>query len=96
MKMIINGKKTDSECGLTFDIINPATGEVIDTVPKATEKDVISAIDAAEKGQKIWADTPVWQRAQVLYKFLDIVDVFFPSSCKNFKYSLISSFSTFK
>ena len=74
MKMIINGKKVDSESGLTFDIINPATGEVIEAVPKATEKDVIAAIDAAEKGQKVWAEMPVWQRAQVLYKFLDIVD----------------------
>ena len=35
MKMIINGKKVDSESGLTFDIINPATGEVIEAVPKA-------------------------------------------------------------
>ena len=52
MKMIVNGKKVDSESGLTFDIINPATGEVIEAVPKATEKDVIAAIDAAEKGQK--------------------------------------------
>lgn len=74
MKMIIDGKKVDSESGLTFDIINPATGEVIEAVPKATEKDVIEAIDAAEKGQKVWAEMPVWQRAQVLYKFLDIVD----------------------
>ena len=74
MKMIVNGKKVDSESGLTFDIINPATGEVIEAVPKATEKDVIAAIDAAEKGQKVWAEMPVWQRAQVLYKFLDIVD----------------------
>ena len=74
MKMIIDGKKVDSESGLTFDIINPATGEVIEAVPKATEKDVIVAIDAAEKGQKVWAEMPVWQRAQVLYKFLDIVD----------------------
>lgn len=74
MKMIIDGKKVDSESGLTFDIINPATGEVIEAVPKAAEKDVIAAIDAAEKGQKVWAEMPVWQRAQVLYKFLDIVD----------------------
>ena len=69
MKMIINGKHVDSESGLTFDIINPATGEVIEAVPKATEKDITAAIDAAEAGQKIWAKVPVWQRAQILYKF---------------------------
>lgn len=74
MKMIINGKKVDSECGLTFDVLNPATGAVIESVPRATEKDVAAAIDAAEAGQKIWAKTPVWQRAQVLRKFLTIVE----------------------
>ena len=74
MKMIINGKKVDSESGLTFDVLNPATGEVIESVPKATEKDVKAAIDAAVDGQKVWAEVPVWKRAEVLYKFLDIVD----------------------
>ena len=30
MKMIINGKKVDSVSGATFDVIAPATGEVIE------------------------------------------------------------------
>ena len=55
-------------------MLNPATGEVIESVPKATEKDVKAAIDAAVDGQKVWAEVPVWKRAEVLYKFLDIVD----------------------
>ena len=74
MKMIINGKKVDSVSGETFDIIAPATGEVIDSVPKATADDINNAIDAAVLGQKIWAEVPVSERASVLYKFLDIVD----------------------
>jgi succinate-semialdehyde dehydrogenase/glutarate-semialdehyde dehydrogenase len=75
MKMIINGKKVDSESGKTFDVTNPATGAVIESVPRATEKDVKAAVDAAVKGQKIWAQIPVWQRAEVLRKFLDLVEV---------------------
>ena len=39
MKMIINGKKVDSESGLTFDVLNPATGEVIESVPKMCIRD---------------------------------------------------------
>lgn len=74
MKMIINGKKVDSESGMTFDVTNPATGEIIESVPKATEKDVKAAVDAAAEGQKVWAEVPVWQRAKVLCKFLDIVE----------------------
>ena len=75
MKMIINGKKVDSESKQTFDVTNPATGEVIESVPKATEKDIKSAVDAAVDGQKVWAAFPVWQRAEVLKKFLDLVEV---------------------
>lgn len=75
MKMIINGKKVDSESGKTFDVTDPATGKVIESVPRATEKDIKTAVDAAVAGQKIWAAFPVWQRAQVLKKFLDIVEV---------------------
>lgn len=74
MKMIINGKKADSESGLTFDVINPATREVVASVPKATEKDIKLAVDAAVAGQKAWAKIPVWKRAEILRKFLQIVD----------------------
>ena len=75
MKMIINGKKTDSVSGAVFDVIAPATGKVIDSVPKATAEDVENAITAAVEGQKIWAKVPVSQRAEVLYRFLHIVDM---------------------
>ena len=75
MKMIINGKKEASVSGATFDVIAPATGEVIDSVPKATAEDVENAVAAAVEGQKAWADVPVSQKAQILYRFLDIVDM---------------------
>ena len=72
--MIINGKKADSISGETFDIIAPADGKVIDSVPKANEKDIDIAITAAVSAQKAWADVPVYKRASILYKFLDIVE----------------------
>ena len=73
MKMIINGRKVDSLSGETFDVIAPATGKVIDSVPKANAQDLENAITAAEAGQKIWAKVPISERAEVLYRFLDIV-----------------------
>ncbi|MBN7774629.1 aldehyde dehydrogenase family protein [Clostridium aminobutyricum] len=74
MKMIINGEKVDSVSGLTFPITAPATGHVIDTVPRATEEDIELAIAAAEKGQKEWAQVPLYKRAKILYNFLDLVE----------------------
>ena len=75
MKMIINGSKVDSVNGETFDVIAPATGEAIESVPKATAEDLDTAITAAVAGQKIWAEIPISQRAEILYKFLDIVEL---------------------
>lgn len=72
--MIINGKKVDSVSGETFDVLAPATGKVIESVPKATAEDVEKAIDAAVAGQKVWEQVPISERAKVLYKFLDIVE----------------------
>ena len=74
MKMIINGKKVGSINGETFDVTAPATGKVIDSVPKATEEDIKTAVDAAVEGQKIWASYPIFERAGTIYKFLDLVD----------------------
>ena len=74
MKMIINGKKTDSVSKETFDVIDPSTGKVIESVPRATAEDIDIAITAAVKGQKEWAKVPVSERAEVLYRFLHIVD----------------------
>lgn len=73
MKMIINGKKVDSVSGETFDVTAPANGKVIDSVPKATAEDIKLAIDAAVIGQKEWEKYPVYKRAEVIYKFLDLV-----------------------
>ena len=73
MKMIINGKKTDSASGQTFDVIAPATGKVIDSVPRANEKDLDAALAAAVRGQKEWAKVPIFKRAEVLYKLLSLV-----------------------
>ncbi|MDR2486572.1 MAG: aldehyde dehydrogenase family protein [Clostridiales Family XIII bacterium] len=74
MKNIVSGKWTDSVSGETFDVVNPATGKVIESVPKCTPEDIRIAIDAAVKAQKVWADVPVFERAAILYRFLDIVD----------------------
>jgi succinate-semialdehyde dehydrogenase/glutarate-semialdehyde dehydrogenase len=74
MQMIINGKKTAGVSGETFDVTAPATGKIIDNVPKATAEDIKHAIDAAVPAQKEWARAPIYRRAEILYGFLDIVE----------------------
>jgi succinate-semialdehyde dehydrogenase/glutarate-semialdehyde dehydrogenase len=74
MKMIINGKQVDASDKKTIDVLNPATGKVIDTVPAATEADVKLAVEKAQAGQKIWAKVAVTEKGDILYKFLDLVE----------------------
>lgn len=73
MKMIINGKSVDSSDGKTLNVVNPATGIVIDTVPSATEEDINAAVAAAKSAQKIWARVPVYEKVQIMKKFISLV-----------------------
>ena len=73
MKMIIDGKAVDSSDGKVLNVLNPATGEVIDTVPSATEDDVNKAVSCAKEAQKIWAKVPVYEKVEILKKFINLV-----------------------
>ncbi len=74
MKMIIGGKEVNASDKTTMDIVNPYTGEVIDTVPNATEKDVDTAVKAAHKAFPAWAEVSVVKKVELLKKFLNLVD----------------------
>ena len=74
MKMIINGKPTDSMSGMTREIYAPADGTILDTVPVASEEDLELAFEAAREGQKKWAKVPVYKRAEILMRFLELVE----------------------
>lgn len=74
MKMFINGKAVDSSDGQTIEVTNPATGEVIDTVPSATAEDVAQAVQYAKAAQKKWNEVPVHERAELMMRFLELVE----------------------
>lgn len=74
MKMLIGGKAVDAADGASIDVINPATGTVVDTVPAATAEDVAKAVACAKEAQKEWAKIPVYQRVEIMYKFIDLVE----------------------
>lgn len=57
-----------------MDIINPATEEVIATVPAATRQDVAAAVGRAATAQRAWAALPPGDRARQLRRFATVVD----------------------
>ena len=72
MKMLIGGKEVDASNGATMNNINPANGQVIDTVPCASPEDVDLTIRNAVKGQKEWAAIPFHKRMEILEKFVQL------------------------
>ncbi len=73
MHMLINGKSVGASDGAVIDVINPATGKLVDTVPSATQEDVTHAISCAQKAQPAWAAVPVHEKVDILLRFLDLV-----------------------
>src|SRR5258707_14168897 len=65
-KIFIAGEQLDSESKQTTEVKNPATGEVVDSVPKGTVKDIRRAIDAASAALKKWSIMAPSKRGSIL------------------------------
>ena len=57
----IDGKWQKSASGETYDVINPATEEVLGKASKANSADVQKALKSAEKGLITWRNTSPWE-----------------------------------
>ncbi len=69
----INGKWSQAEKKETYDVINPATEEVIGKASKASPADVDKALKSAKEGFNIWKKTPPWQRSYIIRKIADLM-----------------------
>ena len=69
----VNGEWIDADDGATFEVKNPARGDVICTVPDMTAAETARAIDAAYDTQKAWAARTGKDRAAVLRKWYDLM-----------------------
>ena len=67
----INGKWQKSENNETYDVINPATEEIIGKASKAGRGDVDKALKSAEAGLNVWRNTAPWQRSYIIRKIAD-------------------------
>ncbi|MGO2392092.1 MAG: CoA-acylating methylmalonate-semialdehyde dehydrogenase [Halomonas sp.] len=69
---LINGELVKGQ--RTLDVTNPSTGAVIRQVSDASAADVEKAIDAAQAAFPAWRDTPPAKRAQVMYRFKQLLE----------------------
>src|SRR5438876_8297550 len=73
-KNLVGGEWVDSASGETMEVLNPATGEVIAEVPRASAEDVDRAVQAAKKALPEWLETTPGERAELLLKLAAAID----------------------
>ena len=74
MKNLIGYEWKEASNGAKIEVVNPATSELIDTVPNVTLEDVNTSVEVAKIEQKKWAEVPLHKRADILYKFVELVE----------------------
>ncbi|MEY8750235.1 NAD-dependent succinate-semialdehyde dehydrogenase [Alkalicoccobacillus gibsonii] len=73
MNFYINGEWIGEELEKT-DVYNPATGEVVDQVPKGGEREARAAVDAAHGAFPDWAAKTAYERSELLEKWYALIE----------------------
>ena len=71
--MFVAGEWRRSESGATLEVENPATEEIIATIPDGTPQDALDALDAARQAQPGWAALPAIERGRLVSTLADHV-----------------------
>jgi 1-pyrroline dehydrogenase len=83
----VNGEWRPALDEATDDIVDPATGEVLGTVPSSSAPDVDAAVEAATAAFPAWAALTPRERSEILHRVADIVeeniDEFSELECRN-------------
>ena len=70
--MLIDGERVAAASGRTFDVMNPATGEVMAKVPDAQAADVDRAVKAARRAfDEGWRDVTAQERGRILLRLAE-------------------------
>ncbi|QNN52190.1 gamma-aminobutyraldehyde dehydrogenase [Nocardioides mesophilus] len=84
---IIAGEKVAAASGETYDVVNPATGEVYAQAPHSSAEDVDRAMRAADKAFETWGESTPSERQQAMLKLADALekraDEFVAAECEN-------------
>lgn len=70
-KLYINGRYQESQSNKWIEVENPATGEILSRVPKASEEEINQAVEAAYEAFKTFSKTSLEERISYIEKFKD-------------------------
>ena len=71
-QMLIGGEWVGSRSGDYIEVINPATGEAVDTAPRGTAEDAREAINNAYEAFAVWSEWTQARRADVLRRAVSL------------------------
>jgi malonate-semialdehyde dehydrogenase (acetylating)/methylmalonate-semialdehyde dehydrogenase len=71
--LLANGKWESSSSQRFGEIFNPSSGQCIARVPFCGAEEVERVVHAADEAFHAWADTPVVERARVMFRFRDLL-----------------------
>jgi succinate-semialdehyde dehydrogenase / glutarate-semialdehyde dehydrogenase len=72
-QLLVGGQWIDASDGHTFDVTDPASGEVVAVVADASVQDGLAAVTAAADALPGWSATPPRQRAEVLRRTFELM-----------------------
>ena len=72
-KMFIDGKWVAAANGNVLLVTNPATGEVLGSVPNGGNANAKNSIEAADKAFKLWSKTTANVRSELLKKWFELI-----------------------
>lgn len=73
IQLLIDGEWRDGSSGRSEEVYNPATGEVLGTVPHAGPEDLDRALAAAERGFAVWRAKTTDERAAILHRAAGLI-----------------------
>jgi len=71
MKMHVGGQWVDKS--EKIEVLNPFSGSVIDTIPRASQQDIETALKTAERGAEIMAKMTGYERYEIIHKVSEIM-----------------------
>jgi acyl-CoA reductase-like NAD-dependent aldehyde dehydrogenase len=69
---LVGGEWVGADSGETIEVLNPATGELLATVPRSGEADVANAVAAAEAAFPAWRDTSPSERGALMLRWAEL------------------------
>uniref|UniRef100_A0A3B3ZY28 Aldehyde dehydrogenase domain-containing protein n=1 Tax=Periophthalmus magnuspinnatus TaxID=409849 RepID=A0A3B3ZY28_9GOBI len=72
-KLFIDGKFVESNTSEWIDIHNPATNEVVGRVPKATQEEMLAAVNSCSRAFSSWSETSILSRQQIFLRYQQLI-----------------------